>query len=523
MLSRSFMTPESSRSLLAYTPMLHSRLFAETTKFRDAHFQPLTSPLAAVPTSIEPAALALDGNPALDRPLFVQFCANEPAEFLAAARFVAPFCDAVDLNLGCPQGIARKGHYGAFLQEDHDVIFGLVNRLHRDLDVPVTAKIRVLETREATLEYARLVLRAGASILTVHGRTREMKGHKTGLADWKVLRYLREQLPRETVLFANGNILCREDIERCIAETGADGVMSAEGNLYDPSIFGEEPAVGDEGRAFWRGTDGKGGWRMDEVCRRYLDIIHKYVLKSEPPTRKALYLPSDASEEAEPKNTNGKRKAEEEQGPIIKKKQRKNGKNADKTSNPNLTAMQAHLFKLLKPLVARHTSVRDALARSRTGDMDAFENVLAMVEARVADGIRAYHETGGRSWEEERAEADAAREEKERKAKAAVAREQGKAEAEREDAELEMDESSVETVRRCRRPWWVVQPFVRPLPKEALAKGALQLSKKDRKAAEEAAATVAAGTSKGRVEKEVVGVDGMGGEVDIPKDGLVCG
>ncbi|KAG7108280.1 hypothetical protein HYQ44_012754 [Verticillium longisporum] len=47
-------------------------------------------------------------------------------------------------------------------------------------------------------------------------------------------------------------------------------------------------------------------------------------------------------------------------------------------------------------------------------------------------------------------------------------------------------ESSVATVKRCKRPWWVVQPIVRPLPKEALAKGAIRPSKKDlQKLAEE--------------------------------------
>ncbi|KAG7824693.1 hypothetical protein KL909_001915 [Ogataea angusta] len=228
---------------LCYSPMLHSRLFATDEKYREKMFGPM------------------DGSE-VDRPLIVQFCANDPDFLLQAAKHVEDRCDAVDLNLGCPQGIARKGHYGSFLMEDWDLISKLINTLHRNLKVPVTAKIRVYDDWDKSLAYARMCLDAGAQFLTVHGRTREMKGQKTGFANWKLVKYIRDNLPPETVFLSNGNILYPEDIERCIKEVGCDAVMSAEGNLYNPGIF-------------WTETEDieKQFPRIDRFVREYFDVV----------------------------------------------------------------------------------------------------------------------------------------------------------------------------------------------------------------------------------------------------------
>jgi tRNA-dihydrouridine synthase 1 len=478
--------------------MLHARMFSETAKFRDSHFQPLRTSLSAI---LPTPSNYLDGNPSLDRPLFTQFCANDPDELLKAANYVAPFCDAVDLNLGCPQGIARRGKYGAFLQENQELIFSMINTLHLHLDVPVTAKIRILDTKEKTLEYAQNVLRAGASILTVHGRHRDQKGHKTGLADWSVIRFLREQLPKETVLFANGNILRREDIDRCLQETGVDAVMSAEGNLYDPAIFSEAPRVGEEGREYWRGRDGKGGWRMDAVMRRYMDILYKFVLEIRVPDRKPLYIPSGLEEEVVPHR---KEKQSENEDEPPRKKQKNEKK--EKTTSPNLLAMQPHLFHLLRPLVAKHHNIRDALARCRAGDIAAFENVLQMVEQAVKVGLKEYEDSDGKTWEKEL----------EKDERLETLTNQGTVYVGNEDGGIEEYEGSLRTVKECKRPWWVVQPYVRPLPKEALAKGSLTLSKK-----EKAELKKAEKSENKSVAKEIVK---SGPEtVEIPKEGLVCG
>lgn len=220
---------------LAYTPMLNAKVFARDSKYRKENFS----------------------TNANDRPLAAQFCSNDPATLVEAARYIQDDVDAIDINLGCPQGIARRGHYGAFLMDDLDLVSRIVSTAVKELKVPVWCKIRVFPDNSRTVAYAKMLEAAGASLIAVHGRTRDQKGKGCAPADWNLIRDVRCAV--DVPVVANGNVRCLEDAKAALKFTGAEGVMSAWALLDNPSTFSEV-----------------GGISRMQLARQYLDLAEKY-------------------------------------------------------------------------------------------------------------------------------------------------------------------------------------------------------------------------------------------------------
>jgi tRNA-dihydrouridine synthase 1 len=173
----------------------------------------------------------------MDRPLVAHFSANNPATLLAAAKHVENRCDAIDVNLGCPQRVAFVSHFGSFLldDEDRDLVINIVKTVSSNISIPVFCKIRLLDTIEKTIVLCQQIIDAGASLIAIHARHRVNLVNRTGptARDGPALldqvQAIKKALAHTGIpIISNGNVITWDDVVHNKDLTGADGIMSAE-------------------------------------------------------------------------------------------------------------------------------------------------------------------------------------------------------------------------------------------------------------------------------------------------------
>src|SRR4026207_924234 len=109
-----------------------------------------------------------------ERPVSIQIFGGDPDNMAAAARVVEGLgADIVDVNMGCPVPKIAKHNAGCSLMREPEHAATVVEAMARAVKIPVTVKMRAgwndAERNAPTL--AKLVERAGAAAVAIHGRT----------------------------------------------------------------------------------------------------------------------------------------------------------------------------------------------------------------------------------------------------------------------------------------------------------------------------------------------------------------
>ena len=140
----------------------------------------------------------------------------------------------VDINMGCPVPKIYKNGEGSALLEDPRLAENIVRECVKSGKI-ITVKFRIGITDKTliTTEFAKRLEGAGASLITVHGRTKE----KIYAGDVNFQEIAAAKRAVKIPVIANGGVFSNEDAEKLMAETGADGVMVARAALFDPQIF----------------------------------------------------------------------------------------------------------------------------------------------------------------------------------------------------------------------------------------------------------------------------------------------
>ena len=115
----------------------------------------------------------------------------------------------------------------------------LVEQVGKPNNLPISVKIRILDTKEATLTLVRRLCTTGVARITVHCRTTPMRPAERAIRDHlaDIVKICHEA---DVQCYANGDVESKTHAEQLIEEFGVDGCMIATAAETNPSCFRTE-------------------------------------------------------------------------------------------------------------------------------------------------------------------------------------------------------------------------------------------------------------------------------------------
>lgn len=166
------------------------------------------------------------------RPIAIQIFGSDPEIMGDTAKKVEQYGDIIDINMGCPAPKVVKNGDGSKLLLNLELVGKIVEKVVKNTSKPVTVKIRKGWNDEniVAVEAAKIIEQAGASAITVHGRTREQ--YYSGQVDIDIIKKVKETV--KIPVIGNGDVKSAADAKKMFEYTGVDGIMIGRGILGEP-------------------------------------------------------------------------------------------------------------------------------------------------------------------------------------------------------------------------------------------------------------------------------------------------
>ena len=164
----------------------------------------------------------------------------------AAVKCLDYHPEIIDINMGCPAPKVAMNGGGASLMKHPALAYDITKAVVDAVDIPVTVKIRKGWDDDSinAVEMATLAEKAGASAISVHGRTRQQM--YSGTVDFDIIKAVKDAVSIPVI--GNGDVTDEQSAAIMLEKTNCDALMIGRGALGNPWVFAKINAYLDECR-----------------------------------------------------------------------------------------------------------------------------------------------------------------------------------------------------------------------------------------------------------------------------------